>query len=309
MTAKGWIKLHRRIQEHQLWRVKRKFSKAEAWLDILLSVRFSTKPEKRLIGEKQFICRYGESLRSVKTWAERWGWSRSVTHRFLKYLESERMIGTVNETVTTRISVVNFKRYQLGGGKSGTASGTEDGTQAERARDAAGTQADTEEEGKEGEEGDIKSASEPLALAATAKGDRSGSDGQPKRRKKQQYSPEFDLAWAAYGRRGTKPKAAKRFDEAVKRIAGRDNAPTDPKQWLIERTGTFTTLHDAGNEKKFRPYYAKWLDEEQYDFNEADMRQASGGSASSSLAFMHDQTEKMLADDAARFQAPGDTAP
>jgi len=33
---RGWIKLHRKIQEHWLYQEKRKFSRFEAWIDLLM---------------------------------------------------------------------------------------------------------------------------------------------------------------------------------------------------------------------------------------------------------------------------------
>ena len=37
----GWISLHRSIQKHWLFEEKRKFSRFEAWIDILLMVNHS----------------------------------------------------------------------------------------------------------------------------------------------------------------------------------------------------------------------------------------------------------------------------
>ena len=36
----GWLKLHRKIKNTELWMEKRKFSKFEAWIDILLSANY-----------------------------------------------------------------------------------------------------------------------------------------------------------------------------------------------------------------------------------------------------------------------------
>ncbi len=46
--SKGWISMHRKMQEHWLWDEKRTFSNLEAWIDILLTVNHTEK--KVLIG-------------------------------------------------------------------------------------------------------------------------------------------------------------------------------------------------------------------------------------------------------------------
>jgi hypothetical protein len=64
-----------------------------------------------VFGMKVLICNYGESLKSIRTWAKRWGWGRTKTHRFLKLIKNMRQIDTVSETVTTRITVLNYREY------------------------------------------------------------------------------------------------------------------------------------------------------------------------------------------------------
>ena len=36
--AQGWLRLHRSMADHWLWTEERVFSKAEAWLDLLMMV-------------------------------------------------------------------------------------------------------------------------------------------------------------------------------------------------------------------------------------------------------------------------------
>jgi len=108
--AKGWISLHREIQEHWLWQEKREFSKLEAWFDILLTVNHSE--QKLLIKNTLFIVKRGESIKSLDTWAYRWNWNKSKVRRFLKMLENDSMIVTKNERKTTRLTVCKYDNYQ-----------------------------------------------------------------------------------------------------------------------------------------------------------------------------------------------------
>ena len=108
----GYIGLYRKLRRNFLWKERRVFSRAEAWIDILLEVRWKDEPEDVLIGNKVFQCGYAQSLNSSETWAGRWGWSPSRVQRFLKLLNECRMLLVENVVVTTRITVLNFKEYQ-----------------------------------------------------------------------------------------------------------------------------------------------------------------------------------------------------
>jgi len=106
----GWIKIHRSITEHWLYTEKRKFSKFEAWNDILLNVNFT--PGKTIIKGKLININRGESVLSLETWGKRWNWDKSSVKRFLELLKKDEMIELKNETVTTRLIVCKYDTYQ-----------------------------------------------------------------------------------------------------------------------------------------------------------------------------------------------------
>lgn len=108
---RGWIALHRKIQDHFLWREEREFSKAEAWIDILMEAQHSEQPQDVVLGMIVLQCHYGQSLKAVGTWAERWNWSPSKVRRFFKLLTRRKMIETTGEGKTTRLTVLNYGRY------------------------------------------------------------------------------------------------------------------------------------------------------------------------------------------------------
>lgn len=108
----GWISLHRKIQDNFLWKKGRVFSKAEAWIDILMEVRHSEEQDKVMMGNVIITCDRGQSIKSIETWAMRWTWTRSAVQRFLKLLKQEKMITTENLVKTIRITVCNYKVYQ-----------------------------------------------------------------------------------------------------------------------------------------------------------------------------------------------------
>jgi hypothetical protein len=141
----GWIKLHRSITEHWLYTEKRKFSKFEAWNDILLTVNYL--PCKTIIKGKVIEVKRGESALSLESWGKRWNWDKSSVKRFFELLKSDDMIQLKNETVTTRLIICNYDSYQ--------SKENEVVTQTKRRRNADETQTkpiEEEEESKEEKE-------------------------------------------------------------------------------------------------------------------------------------------------------------
>jgi hypothetical protein len=138
----GWIKLHRDIKNHWIYTEKRKFSKFEAWTDILLSVNHAQ--AKTIIKGKLITIERGESILSLDSWAIKWGWNKSAVNRFFDLLKKDGMILLQNEMVTTRLTVCNYASYQD--------ERNADETQKKRKRNATETQTKSIKEEQEQEE-------------------------------------------------------------------------------------------------------------------------------------------------------------
>tara|TARA_R110001599_G_scaffold6466_2_gene31720 strand:+ start:746 stop:1519 length:774 start_codon:yes stop_codon:yes gene_type:complete len=106
----GWISLHRQVQDHWLWKEKRELSKFEAWTDILLNVNHSE--ARVVIKNTVYNIGRGESVMSLKNWADRWNWSRSRVKRFLSLLEKDEMIRMKSDTNTTHLTICKYDSYQ-----------------------------------------------------------------------------------------------------------------------------------------------------------------------------------------------------
>lgn len=126
MSNKGWIKLHRQIQDSALWDDGSPFDKAHAWIDLLLCVNHADR-EKIVRGEIVKI-RQGEIFTSDNFLANRWHWSRNRVRRHLDVLERNNMVTVKRTADGTYINVVNYAKYQLGRTTNGTGNGTTDGT-------------------------------------------------------------------------------------------------------------------------------------------------------------------------------------
>ena len=110
---KGWICLHRSIQDSWLWENKKDecFSNGQAWIDMILLANHEEK-KIRLNGDIVTIER-GQFHTSVVKLAERWNWSRNRVNRFLKLLEKDNMVETKGEAgCGTRITLINYGKFQ-----------------------------------------------------------------------------------------------------------------------------------------------------------------------------------------------------
>ena len=108
--GKGWIRLHRKIQNHWLYQEKRKFSRFEAWIDLLLMVNHED--TKVVLGNEIIDVKRGQRITSIRQLCDRWGWSNTKVTKFLKLLEDDGMITVKNDTKKTLITIEKYDFYQ-----------------------------------------------------------------------------------------------------------------------------------------------------------------------------------------------------
>lgn len=107
--TKGWIQLHRQLQEHWLWQSK-PFSYGQAYIDLILSANHTS--AKIVIGSRIENIKRGQLITSVRKLSDKWGWSKDKTLKFLRLLESDGMIDRNADTNRTLITLVNYEKYQ-----------------------------------------------------------------------------------------------------------------------------------------------------------------------------------------------------
>ena len=105
----GWIKLHRKITEHWVWNNP---NYLKAWLTIIITVNHENK--KVLIQKELIDCERGQSILSLKSWAEIFGkeWSIQRVRTFFDLLKCDSMITIEGLHKTTRLTVCNYDSYQ-----------------------------------------------------------------------------------------------------------------------------------------------------------------------------------------------------
>ncbi|UTF71810.1 DnaD domain-containing protein [Staphylococcus epidermidis] len=106
----GWISLRRSIQKHWLFEEKRKFSRFEAWIDILMMVNHT---DNKIMHDGDLITvKRGQRITSLRQLGERWSWSITKVDKYLKILESDGMLDVKKDTKKTVLTVVNYDDYQ-----------------------------------------------------------------------------------------------------------------------------------------------------------------------------------------------------
>lgn len=106
----GYIKLYRSIKDNPMW-TQQPFSKAQAWIDLLLLTNIKPGIIQTKNGETHKIQR-GECAWSMKRLATRWKWSEGKVKRFFSYLDEENMIVQKEVPKLTIIKVLNFEKFQ-----------------------------------------------------------------------------------------------------------------------------------------------------------------------------------------------------
>lgn len=108
--AYGWISIHRKIQQSDIWLDNEPFDKRSAWIDLIMMANHE---DKQILFNGKFIdVKRGEKITSLKQLSDRWRWSRSKVRRFLNLLESGSMIELKAKQRYTSYKVVNYNVYQ-----------------------------------------------------------------------------------------------------------------------------------------------------------------------------------------------------
>ncbi len=107
---KGWISLHRKILDNPILTRGRQYSRFEAFVYMLLKANH--KDNKALIGNNLIIIKKGSFITSQKKLMKEFNWGSSRLRTFLKLLESDGMIETNTNTISTHITINNYKELQ-----------------------------------------------------------------------------------------------------------------------------------------------------------------------------------------------------
>jgi len=109
----GFLRLSRKFFSNEMWKVARKFSECEAWLDLIQSARFEAtdKAYSELIGGREISYTRGQYPASISFLMKRWQWSEKKVRYFLAKLKKRGMITTCNKQGMTVITLCNYDEY------------------------------------------------------------------------------------------------------------------------------------------------------------------------------------------------------
>lgn len=102
----GYVKLWRKLQDNELWQERRTFSRAEAFIDLIMSANW----QDTVLFDGTEVKR-GELAISIRELAHKWGWHKSRIERFLTNANGT-LIGTRAGHRCTIIRVLNYEYYQ-----------------------------------------------------------------------------------------------------------------------------------------------------------------------------------------------------
>lgn len=111
MGDNGWIRLHRKLRDNWLWQERRTFSRAEAWIDLLL--RSCHEKKKLFFRNELHNLQRGQLVTTLSDLASNWKWDKSKTRRFIQLLAEDGMIEHDTTRNATIITILNYDNYQV----------------------------------------------------------------------------------------------------------------------------------------------------------------------------------------------------
>lgn len=224
----GWIKLHRKIQEHWVFSFDEP-DKTLAFIDIVLSASYADNAV--MIKGRTYHVKRGQFLASQTTLQRRWKWSQNKVSRFLNLLKKEGVIDLQTDERTSIISVCNYSEYQS----------------SERADESANERA-VERASNEQSNDTIrnKELKKKRRVSKSADFEPSG---------KQTFSEKcFEVFWKEVEKRGTgKPDALKAFE---KYTAGKTD---DEIEYILNVVCHWYELYLMEDETRLLPENKKYL--------------------------------------------------
>lgn len=132
----SWIKIYRSILDDELYFAE-KFTKLQAWLDLLLMAEY--KPKAIFVRRIKVEIGRGQLAISIRELAERWKWGVNKVQSFLKELEASGKVELLKSHTINIVEICKYEYYQQ------TMSDTQIDTQTDTQNEAY---TDTQETGK-----------------------------------------------------------------------------------------------------------------------------------------------------------------
>lgn len=126
--------MFREIQSHWIYEEERKFSRYEAWLDLLMMANHS---DARVMQDGELVdVKRGERITSIRKLMDRWKWSNTKVVKFLEVLKKDEMISY--EITPKKKTLIKIEKYDKWQGFDGVEK-TEEKTQKRQQKDTEKT--------------------------------------------------------------------------------------------------------------------------------------------------------------------------
>lgn len=112
----GYLMLDRKFFDHFFWKEKRKFNRAEAWLDLIQLVSYSNGKSQIINGSLVEYDR-GQYPISLSFLMKRWSWS---TNKVRTYLSTLERTGQITRQITSGITILTLCNYDVYNGEAQT---------------------------------------------------------------------------------------------------------------------------------------------------------------------------------------------
>ena len=119
--SKGWIKLHRKIMDNEIWDSNEPFDKRSAWIQLLMMANHEARTIN--IGNELIDLQPGQFFTSIRKLASIFGWNFKRVMRYFDLLKGAGMIRSEGTAKGTLVTIVNYELYQLGGNTRGNTKG------------------------------------------------------------------------------------------------------------------------------------------------------------------------------------------
>jgi hypothetical protein len=108
--ARGWIRLYRQIKDNAVIWGDEPYSRAQAWIDLLLRANYEDKTT--MFNGKLTTVKRGSFITSIRKLASEWSWGHVKVMHFLEALEKDGMIKKESDNHRTLLIIVNYDLYQ-----------------------------------------------------------------------------------------------------------------------------------------------------------------------------------------------------
>lgn len=108
---RGWIRLHRQIQNNKIWLSSDPFDRRSAWIDLLLLANHEERTLLLKNGQLKII-KTGQLFTSLDHLADRWHWSRNRVRRYLSLLSAQGMCTQTGTPSGTLLTIVKYGFFQ-----------------------------------------------------------------------------------------------------------------------------------------------------------------------------------------------------